>query len=329
MSFSMGVYRENILTMVLAVILGFAALLSSCAEGTITRTLAQDPVNETKPAGKDLIILQAFSGDYPVARLHRLPSGQEKQQVGYIGSAAEFAHVWQAMSPSQTMPGIDFTKYIVVFSRNMHFYNHTSIGRVVLKDGVVQVLAMETMSSLPIEDKVAMALAVIPREGVKFIHTGTALIPVTQETPADPLNAVYTIEGHEVRLFRGRAEKAAAPGSATKSTISVFGKPVYGDLDNDGNDDAALILARDLGGSGTFYYVAASLKVNGSYRGTNAVFLGDRIAPKDVGIQDGVVVVNYAIRGPGQAMTAQPSVGRTKYLKLEKGMLEEIDPLSW
>jgi hypothetical protein len=42
-----------------------------------------------------------------------------------------------------------------------------------------------------------------------------------------------------------------------------------------------------------------------------------------------VVIVNYAVRGPGQAMTAQPSVGRTKYLKLEKGMLEEIDPLSW
>jgi hypothetical protein len=328
MTYSMDIYTGNIFIMVLAVTLGLAALPSSCAQNTIPLLLAPDPAHETKSEGKDVSILQSFNGDYPVAGLEGLPSGQEKQKVGYIRSVQELAHVWQAMFPSQPMPEIDFTTYIVVFSRNMHFYNRTSIGRVDLKDGVAEVLAMETMSSLPIEEKVAMALAVIPREGVKFIHTGTALIPVTQETSADPLNAVYTVEGHEVRLFHGRAEKAVAQGSATKVITSVFGKPVYGDLDHDGNDDAALILAREPGGSGIFYYVAVSINVNGSYRGTNAVLLGDRIVPRDVGIHNGKVVVRYIDRGPRQAMTAQPSVGQTKYLKLEKGILEEIEPLS-
>ncbi len=39
-------------------------------------------------------------------------------------------------------------------------------------------LAMETMSAMPIEDKVAMALAVIPRAGVRFIASGNERIGV-------------------------------------------------------------------------------------------------------------------------------------------------------
>jgi hypothetical protein len=37
---------------------------------------------------------------------------------------------------------------------------------------------METMSALPIEEKVAMAMAVIPREGVRTIRSGTGNIKV-------------------------------------------------------------------------------------------------------------------------------------------------------
>jgi hypothetical protein len=37
---------------------------------------------------------------------------------------------------------------------------------------------METMSALPIEEKVAMAMAVIPRKGVMSIKAGTEKIQV-------------------------------------------------------------------------------------------------------------------------------------------------------
>lgn len=46
----------------------------------------------------------------------------------------------------------------------------------------------------------------------------------------------------------------------------------------------------------------------------------------DVGIQNTVSIVNYADHGPAQSMTASPSVCRTEYLKLKKGILEEIEP---
>ena len=56
--------------------------------------------------------------------------------------------------------------------------NRTSIFKVELRDGSAEILAMETMSALPIEEKVAMAMAVIPREGVTAIQAGTERIDV-------------------------------------------------------------------------------------------------------------------------------------------------------
>ena len=56
-----------------------------------------------------------------------------------------------------------------------------SIFKITLKGGVVEVLTTETRSALPIEDKVAMALAVISRAGVESIQAGNQQILV----PAD------------------------------------------------------------------------------------------------------------------------------------------------
>jgi len=63
---------------------------------------------------------------------------------------------------------------------------------------------------------------------------------------------------------------------------------------------------------------------NGLFRGTNAVFLGDRIAPQAVRVHKGIVVVDYADRRPGDAMTVPPSMGKSKCLRVNQGTLEEI-----
>jgi hypothetical protein len=143
----------------------------------------------------------------------------------------------------------------------------------------------------------------------------------------DPLNATYIIEGHNVRLINGRSETRPAPGSATRVITSIFGKPVYGNLDGRGGVDAALMLTYDPGGSGTFTYVAAALDENGMIRGTRAILLGDRVMPRKISIRNGVVIANYANRRPGEPMAAPPSVGTTKYGVLEGDALKEITPL--
>ena len=63
----------------------------------------------------------------------------------------------------------------MIFSRNTQFFNRIRISRVNVADGVAGVLAMETMSAMPIEDNVAMSLVVVPREGIRSIQTGNGI----------------------------------------------------------------------------------------------------------------------------------------------------------
>jgi hypothetical protein len=140
----------------------------------------------------------------------------------------------------------------------------------------------------------------------------------------DPLNATYLIEGQAVRLTAGYCELPAAPGSAMKSRTAVWGQPVYGDMDDDGDTDAAVLLTHDPGGSATFYYVAAAINVNGRYQGTNAVLLGDWIAPMDIRVRDSAIVVKYSDHHPEEPMSTAPSVNKTTVIILKKNKLIEI-----
>ncbi len=139
-----------------------------------------------------------------------------------------------------------------------------------------------------------------------------------------PLDAEYLISGNEVRLADGRAENEITPDSASKEITSVFGEPIYGDVDGDGDDDAGLLLVQDSGGSGAFYYAAIALNVDGKYKGTNAILLGDRIAPQTSEIRNEVFTVNYADRQKDEPMTARPSVGVSKYLILENDKIKDL-----
>ncbi len=152
-----------------------------------------------------------------------------------------------------------------------------------------------------------------------------AHVPSSQATlVSDPRDGIYTIDDRSVALSAGVAQTPAAPGSASMTTTRYFGNEATGDLNGDGAPDIAFILTQDGGGSGTFYYVAVALRRGDGYVGTNAVLLGDRIAPQTTEIHDGLLVVNYAERAPGEPMTAQPSQGVSKYLRVESGQLVEV-----
>ena len=45
-----------------------------------------------------------------------------------------------------------------------------------MKNGVGEVLVMETMSAMPIEDKVSISLVVVNRKDIKSIHTADGLV---------------------------------------------------------------------------------------------------------------------------------------------------------
>jgi len=160
--------------------------------------------------------------------------------------------------------------------------------------------------------------------------------PIPKNSAADPIDARYTIDGREIELVGGRAHREIAPGSAGKAQTRIMGKPVYGFLDEDGVADALVLLADDKGGSGTFYYMAAAMGTKAgesdsaggvAYEGTNAILLGDRIAPQNVAIRNGIAIANYADRKPGEPMTANPGEQKSKYALMRNNVLEEIDAL--
>lgn len=147
----------------------------------------------------------------------------------------------------------------------------------------------------------------------------------TDPTASDPLNATYWIEGEAVGLVDGRRERPAAPGSAITVHTLIWQQPIYGDLDGDGDVDAALLLIHDPGGSGTFVYVAAAINADGRYRGTNTVLLGDRIEPRRIAIRNHAITVEYTDRRPDEPYSAAPSVDRTMILRVHDGKrLEKI-----
>ncbi len=120
-------------------------------------------------------------------------------------------------------------------------------------------------------------------------------------------DAEYLIEGEHMKIG---------------SNVHYFGNELKADLDGDGRDDVVFLITQEGGGSGTFFYAVAALNTDRGYIGSAGFFLGDRIAPQSTNISQNprhkhVIVVNYADRAAGEPMTAQPSVGKSVYLKLD------------
>lgn len=140
----------------------------------------------------------------------------------------------------------------------------------------------------------------------------------------DAKNCTYNIAGQEVTLKNGYSEQEAAPGSASKIITQYFGNEAAGDFNGDGFGDLAFLFTQDSGGSGTFYYVAAALGGQDACAGTNALLLGDRIAPQATEFRDGLIIVNYAARQAGEPMTATPSAAKSSYFKVDSNQLIEV-----
>jgi hypothetical protein len=147
---------------------------------------------------------------------------------------------------------------------------------------------------------------------------------LTENSALNPLNTTYWIEDRAVHLVDGYAEISIVQGAATKIRTRVWEKPVYGDINADGKEDAVLILSHDPGGSGTFYYAAAVSGKGDCYKGAKTVLLGDRIVIHGIGIEQGVVLIRYADRRSKDPMSVEASVLHTAVLKWKNNWLEPV-----
>ena len=162
---------------------------------------------------------------------------------------------------------------------------------------------------------VALAMACAP--------TGTAASGGSASAAAapDPSNATFKIDKETVTLTNGRAEREAAPGSASKAVAALTDKRVTGDVDGDGRTDAIVILTYQPGGSGTFYYVAALLNASAGVNATPSVLLGDRIVVSGLRLDGTTIVVDLLDRASGQPFSASPTVSSTRRFEVDHGAL--------
>lgn len=172
---------------------------------------------------------------------------------------------------------------------------------------------------------ILIALLIIALAGVYLSSSDKELRYGTPNVEnSSPKDATYLIEGDSYTLVDGRAVVEAAPNSASKNVVTMFGEPQFGDMNRDGDDDALVILALTSGGSGTFYYAAIAANVNGEYKGTDAILLGDRIAPQTHYVKNERGMVNYSVRNPGESFEVQPSIEQSLHLQLDKENLRLI-----
>ncbi len=129
------------------------------------------------------------------------------------------------------------------------------------------------------------------------VTSGGKTVPVVSSLDVNKIS--YVIDGETLALG---------------DSLKVFGQPVYGDFNSDGKQDAAVLLVSNPGGSGTFYYAVLAINKGDKYVATNALLLGDRIAPQTVEVREGRAIYNYADRALTDPMVTPPSIGKSLWV---------------
>ena len=104
----------------------------------------------------------------------------------------------------------------------------------------------------------------------------------------------------------------------------VKDRVAFGDLNNDGREDVAVIIYSTGGGSGLFYELAAVIDENGSPCHLTSKYLGDRIRVNSVAIRDSIITLEMIIHDLGDAFCC-PTLHKVSQYKLFENELLELE----
>jgi heat shock protein HslJ len=106
-----------------------------------------------------------------------------------------------------------------------------------------------------------------------------------------------------ITLTDGRYEgEPFVEGGASRLVVTLVEPVAFGDLDGDGIDDAAVILAANAGGSGTFLSLEAMGNEGGEPAHRATYPLGDRAQIESLAIESGQIVLEMVTHGPDDPM---------------------------
>jgi hypothetical protein len=139
--------------------------------------------------------------------------------------------------------------------------------------------------------------------------TPTAYIYPTAETPTVPAltverlgNVEYTLPGFDNALYAyqfsgGKFSHGSDSSSVDYANLSLLDLYAFGDLNDDGVNDAAVIIAENHGGTGVFVSVNAVLNEGGAPRHTASTMIDDRPQIKVLDIRDGEIFLEAVVHG--------------------------------
>lgn len=153
------------------------------------------------------------------------------------------------------------------------------------------------------------------------IPTSTDLPPQPTQTEAPPTAAPgLTIEmiknsmvnapelQRSVQLTDGKYSENLPDGSIV--LVAVDENVAFGDINEDGIDDAALLLQESMGGTGFFYSITAFISSTKGFTQTNSHFIDDRALIHSLVIENGEVILNANVHAINDPMV-NPSVTMT------------------
>lgn len=140
-------------------------------------------------------------------------------------------------------------------------------------------------------------------------------------------NAAYLSEWPAdgvAQLVDGEYEEEIVPGAASKLVIAFYQDMyAFGDLDGDGVEDAAVVLATSGGGSGTFISLEAVINDRGTPNHVATASLGDRVEVKSVAIEAGKITVDMVTHGPDDPLCC-PTLEVTQIYRLQGDKLVQL-----
>lgn len=126
-----------------------------------------------------------------------------------------------------------------------------------------------------------------------------------------------------VQLTDGKYE-TGAPGSADYISVTALEFAARGDLNNNGIDEFAVVVAEDYGGTGVFVFIAVYAEVNGQLVFQTSTLVDDRPAINALSIENGEVFLD-AITHASEDPFCCPTLRNERHYRLINNQLQLTD----
>jgi len=137
-------------------------------------------------------------------------------------------------------------------------------------------------------------------------------------------NATYELPDLGSFALHGGQYEMSTGAGASQVVQAFYQTAAFGDLDGDGVGDAAVVIATQTGGSGSFYYLVAMADRDGQPVQLGQEFLGDRVQVISMEIRDGAIIVDMKVSAPDDPLCC-PSSEVQRVYQLADGVLTMVE----